>query len=267
LPPLLFKLLADRGLATEAIRGLALYDHLDTPRLVLEKWGALDPEGRAEAVATLTSRAVYAKELLLAVKSGRVARTDISAFHARQIQSFGDAELTKLLSETWGDVRSTSAEKQSAIARLREDLSSGELSKADLPQGRLVFQKTCATCHVLYGQGKQVGPDLTGGNRKNLAYLLENIVDPSASVAADFRMSVIRLADGRVVNGVVLRRAGQALTVQTQKEEITLAASDVEEMQPTALSLMPDGILEPLTRDQVRDLFSYLMSSEQVALP
>ena len=61
--------------------------------------------------------------------------------------------------------------------------------------GRL--RKVCASCHQLYGYGGEIGPDLTGAGRDNLDYLLENIVDPSASVSADFRMVVVAMNDGR----------------------------------------------------------------------
>jgi len=105
-----------------------------------------------------------------------------------------------------------------------------------------------------------VGPDLTGANRDNLDYLLENIIDPSAVVAADFRMSVVILKDGRVLTGIVGGRTAKTLTVQTQTDKATVQIFEVEEIQPTALSLMPDGLLGPLSDEQVRDLFGYLMN-------
>ena len=67
----------------------------------------------------------------------------------------------------------------------------------------MIFNTACASCHTLYGEGGKVGPDLTGGGRNNLDYLLENIVDPSAVVTADFRMSILDLKDGRVLNGLI----------------------------------------------------------------
>ena len=66
-----------------------------------------------------------------------------------------------------------------------------------------VFDRICGTCHRLYGNGGEIGPDLTGSGRDNLDYLLENIVDPSATVSADFRMVVVAMRDGRVLNGLV----------------------------------------------------------------
>ena len=130
-----------------------------------------------------------------------------------------------------------------------------------------MFNKTCSNCHVLFGSGKSAGPDLTGGNRRNLDYLLENILDPSATVAADFRMTVFNMTDGRVINGVVVEKTEKTLTVQTQNDRVTIQRSDIEEQKTSTLSLMADGLFQNLTDEQVRDLIGYLMSPDQVALP
>ncbi|MFN0055072.1 MAG: PVC-type heme-binding CxxCH protein [Planctomycetales bacterium] len=265
--PLLQKLIGDRELVGEAVRGLAAFDAPETPRMVLDAYPRLDPVGRISAVDTLVSRPAYARALLDAVKAGRLARREVSAFHARQIQSFDDAELTSLLSEVWGAARATDAEKRTQIAALREKLSDEYLESGNLSAGRGMFQKHCSTCHVLYGQGKSAGPDLTGSNRKNLEYLLENLIDPSASVAADFRMSVVTLASGRVATGVVVEQSERTITLQTQQERVTIDRQEIEEQKGTSESLMPEGLMKNLTEEQLRDLIAYLRSSEQAPLP
>ncbi|MFN6105247.1 MAG: dehydrogenase, partial [Planctomycetaceae bacterium] len=108
---------------------------------------------------------------------------------------------------------------------------------------------------------------LTGGNRKNLDYLLENVVDPNAAVATDFRMSVLALKDGRVLNGVVVGKTDKVLTVQTQTESVFVAKDDIDEIRQTDASLMPEGLLGTLTEEQIRDLVGYLQTSQQVPLP
>jgi putative heme-binding domain-containing protein len=263
----LFKGLDDRDLLIESLRGLAGYDHPETARRILERFGRLNADGRSVAINTLVARPQSAQALLAAVADGRVPRQEISAFHARQILSFGDDALARQLAQVWGEVRSTSAEKQQLAARWKSTLTSDWLATAHLSEGRALFQKSCANCHVLFGSGKSAGPDLTGGNRRNLDYLLENILDPSATVAADFRMTVFAMNDGRVINGVVVEQTGKTLTVQTQNDRVTLQRSDIEEQRASALSLMPDGLLQNLTDEQVRDLIAYLMSPGQVPLP
>jgi putative heme-binding domain-containing protein len=119
----------------------------------------------------------------------------------------------------------------------------------------------------MYGSGRKLGPDLTGSNRKNLDYLLENIIDPSASVGIDFRTVVVSLADGRVLTGVVSERNERTLVLQTAQGPAALDRHEIEETTPTGLSLMPEGLLQNLSAEQTRDLFAYLMGSEQPPLP
>jgi putative heme-binding domain-containing protein len=93
------------------------------------------------------------------------------------------------------------------------------------------------------------------------------LIDPSASVSADFRMVVVAMSDGRVLNGIVRAQTDRTLTLQTQTEAMVLDRRDIEELRPSPSSLMPDGLLDPLKADEVRDLIAYLMHRTQVPLP
>jgi putative membrane-bound dehydrogenase-like protein len=265
--PLLKKLVSDRATAGVAMKGLAAYDDPATPKLILQHWNNLQPDERPDALVTLTARPEYARALLKALADGKIARGDVTAFHARQIHSFGDEALNKELAKVWGEVRSTAKEKQEQIARYKKELTPEKLKAGNAARGRLVFQQSCASCHVLYGEGKAIGPDLTGSGRDNLDYLLENIVDPSAVVAKEFTMSVVTLKNGRVLTGVTVEPTERTLTVQTQTERVKLDRDEIDVVRPTAQSLMPDGLLAAMTDEQVRDLIVYLMGKEQVPLP
>ncbi len=265
--PSLFKLLGDRVMVREAIRGLAQYDHEDTPKQILNRSKSFGPAERVEMINTLSSRPLFAKALLAAVRDKSIAPNEVSAFHARQIRSFEDAELNKELTELWGDVRATADDKKKLIEHLRSELPNDTLAKSDLRAGRAIFQKNCANCHVLYGVGIKIGPDLTGSNRKNLDYLLENMVDPSASVGADFRTVIALLEDGRVVNGVITATTERTLTLQTIQEPVTLDRKEIASIKQSTTSLMPDGLLQNQSSEQIRDLIGYLMSMDQVPLP
>jgi putative heme-binding domain-containing protein len=230
-------------------------------------WHQFGPNERAAAIDTLCSRPAYAQKLMDMLRDGTIRKSEISASHARQIRSFDESHLNAQLSELWGEVRTSTAEKRSLIEQLKSKLTPVAVAEAHPSQGRALFQKHCANCHVLYGAGHKAGPDLTGSNRKNLDYLLENIVDPSASVGADFRALVVVLDDGRVLNGVITDQNERTLTLQTAQDPVTLDRQAIEEIQPTSNSLMPDGLLQNLSDGEVRDLVAYLMSVEQVALP
>ena len=258
------KLLSVRHLNTTALAGLATLNEPAVGERLARAYRSFNLADRPSVIETLVSRAVFAKPLLEELAAGRTAKTDLTTSHARQILRLNDEELAARLREVWGDVRDSSAEKQALIAALKSQLTADRLAEADKGRGRTLFNRHCAGCHQLYGHGEKVGPDLTGADRKNLDYLADNVADPSASLAADFRMTVFELKDGRVVSGVPLARTPQAITVRTQKELLTLAPDDIEESQATSLSLMPEGLLDALSETDRRDLFGYLMHPVQV---
>lgn len=267
LAPLLQQLLTQRGMAGEALRGLATIADPKTPELIVNSYERLDPHARMEAITTLTSRATYAVVLLNAVADGTIGRRDVAAFEIRQMASLRDERLERLLQSLWPEHRPASSEKENRLAELRELLSESQIAAANRGQGRAVFERSCAVCHTLFGNGKNIGPDLTGSQRTNLNYLLQNIVDPSAQLAENYRMSIVSLADGRVVNGVVLTHDQPNVRVQTPTELLSVPREDIERIVASELSLMPERLLDVLASQQIVDLFAYLMSSQQVALP
>ena len=215
-------------------------------------------------IDTLVSRPSFARPLLEEIAADRIPRADVTPFHARQIRSFNDAQLTRRLGEVWGELHDSSAEKQQLIRNWKTKLNAPTLAAADQSQGRLLFEKTCGVCHTLYGHGGQVGPDLTGSGRDNLDYLLDNIIDPSAVVNADFRMTVVELKDGRTLNGLVAAKTERTITIKTMTETVALERAQIESLRESSLSLMPEGLLEALKEAEVRNLISYLMSRSQV---
>ncbi len=256
-----------RSLNTIAVGGLTGIDDPALAQRLAKSYRSFYPAERPALIDALASRPSFALALLQEMKDGKITRTDLTPVHARQIHSFENADLSKQLTEVWGELRDSPAEKVALIESLKKQLTPEVLAKADKGQGRVLFQKTCANCHRLYGHGETIGPDLTGAGRASLDYLLLNMVDPSATVGAEYRLSVVVLNDGRVLNGIVATRNDKTLTLQTAKERTTIELSEIEEVKPSTVSLMPDGQLQTLTAEQVRDLVGYLMHPVQVPLP
>lgn len=264
------KLLDDREINGLAARGLGMSDDPAVGELLARRYrGSFRPDARQEVLAVLVSRPSFARALLNQLGDGpeQIARTDVTPFHARQIRGFKDKELTRLLGEKWGVVRDSSEDKVQLIAALKQKLSADVLAKADQRQGRQLFATMCAACHVLYGQGGKIGPDLTGAGRQELGYVLDNVVDPSAVVAADYRLAIVTLKDGRVLQGLIPERGERTITLQTMTERLTIETAEIAETQLVNQSLMPEGMFQTLNDTQIRDLVAYLMGREQVALP
>lgn len=255
------RLLGKAELTNSVLKGMTRLDQDKIPELVLRRFSKMDPEGHKLAIDLLSGRLPYAKRLLAAIEKKQVPAKMISASHARRISSFENKALNEQLNRVWGTVRTTPAEKLKQIDRLREELSKEAIAAADVQAGQKLFQKTCATCHVMKGQGGVVGPDLTGSDRKNMNYLLENLVDPSSSVADSYRSSNVLLFDGRLLVGVVTNQNKKTLTLQTKDAVVKIDREDVEAIKQTPLSLMPDGLLDSMTAKQRADLFKYLQNN------
>ncbi|MGV3755782.1 MAG: dehydrogenase, partial [Verrucomicrobiota bacterium] len=261
------QLLSVRFLNPVAARGLAQFDDPIIGDKLVKAYKGFHPSERPQLLATLVSRASFAKALLDAIGANVVPKDDLSAFHARQIRSFNDENLNQRLGEVWGVIRDSDADKKKLMTDWKAKLTPESLAKANKSAGREVFTLICANCHKLYGEGGQIGPDLTGAGRDNLDYLLENIIDPSGVVNADFRMSVVDLKDGRTLNGVIRSKNARTLSVQTMTELLTIEQTEVDKLTESTLSLMPEGLVEALTEQQVRDVIAYLMHRGQVPLP
>jgi len=262
------RLVGDPRINLIAAQGLALDDDPASAQLLVDSYRRFRSPNRAAVIAILSSRPSFADVLLTAIESGKIARQEVSAYDARAIRSLGDERLTAKLGQVWGEVRQTPEDRQASMAALKQMLTNVTNPAAiDLSAGRALYHELCGKCHKLYGQGEAIGPDLTGSNRNNLDYLIENVLDPSAVVSKDYRVSLLMMADGRVLNGVIVSQNERTVQLQTQTERLAIDKSEIDEVKLTAQSPMPEGQLENLTAEQIRNLFAYLMHPVQVPLP
>lgn len=264
-------LLSVPALSLTAIEGLATFDDPATADRIVARYPNLAPHERPSALAVLVSRPAFARVLLAHLNTPTakivIPRNDLTPVLARQIRSFNDRELSKRLNDVWGEVRESSADKQQLIASLKAKLTPDFLRTGDPSQGRAIFASVCAACHKLYGEGNTLGPDLTGSGRHEIGYLIENIADPSAVVAADHLLNIVTMKDGRVLNGTISAKTDRTLTLKTADLETTVDRTEIAKQEQLPVSLMPEGLLTALNDDQVRHLIVYLTGTAQVPLP
>ena len=255
---LLKKEINDKSVATQVTRSFVHCEEAQVAEVILNRFRVLKPRGKTAAINTLVARKEWATVLLDAIGQAKIEKSFVSAWHARQIMNFSDPGLDQQLQQVWGTIRETAADKLARVDELRQQLTRDDLPTPNLENGKLHYTKHCASCHTLNGAGGNIGPDLTGSDRGNLNYLLENLVDPSASIAESYRSSVIQLTDGRLLTGVVVEENERTLKLQTEEELVSIDLLNIDQRRLTKLSLMPDGLLDPLNEDQLRDLFGYL---------
>ena len=247
-------------LTEPALRALPAFADPRVVDVVVSAFPRLSATARVAAIQTLIARADSARGLLDAVAAGRIDRREISLVQARQIAQLGDASLAGQLDRVWGSVGKPSSETEATLRRLRHELTPAVLQGANLAAGSQVYDQRCAACHQLFGRGQSLGPDLTGSGRKDLEYLLLNVVDPNAVIASDYRLSVVTLKDGQVHSGSIVKETDRAVTLRTMAAEVTVDRAEIKSTQRLPMSLMPPGLFESLSATELRDLVGYLMS-------
>jgi putative heme-binding domain-containing protein len=249
------------------LRALASFDHEAVGPTLLTLYPRLSPEEKPDAVQTLAARPVTASLLLNAVEEGVIPREAVPPFIARQIRNLGDDKLRERLALVWGSISDTPEDKRTLIHQYKTRLVDHAMKDADPRRGRLLFAGLCATCHTLYGEGGKIAPDLTGSNRADLQYLLENVLDPNAVIGREYQLTAITLKDGRVVTGTIAMESGASLTVQMLGASETLSKEDIAKREVLPVSMMPEGLFQTLDDRQLRDIVAYLSTKEQVQLP
>ena len=261
--PVLQQLLDDPPLREAALEGLAAFDEPRTAELILRRYAEFDLPAKRAAINTLAGRVQSARQLVTAVKTGTVPAKDLTAATARQLRDLDDGQVDAFVDEVWGVARTTPKDKAQAIERWKQVLTDARVRAADPSHGRALFARTCAQCHTLYGEGGKVGPDLTGSNRFNLDYVLQNVIDPSAVIAREYQVTLIRTKDGRVVSGIATE-GDHAVRMLAETGTVVVPRTEIDRMKRSDLSMMPEELLNGLGEQDVADLVAYLRTSEQV---
>jgi putative heme-binding domain-containing protein len=266
LAPTLQHLIADKELGAAALAGLAAYDESNTFSVILDAYPKLDLAARRAALNTLAGRLTYAKDLTTAVRANKIPKADLTAYTIRQLRDLGDDALNKFVDEVYGVARASSGEKAQQIANYKSMLTDAVIAGGNASHGRAVYAKTCAQCHTLYGVGGTVGPDLTGSQRANTDYIVQNVVDPGALIAREYQVTLIRTKDKRVVSGIATETP-DGYKVVTETGTTIIPKTQVDKLKKSELSMMPEGLLNGMGDRDVIDLFAYLRTTAQVPLP
>ena len=255
---------------------LSALGRLDDPKVadaVLTRYAKLDPELQPSAIELLTQRASWSKQLLSQVGEKKIVATAINVNQARRIQALKDADLSALLSRHWGQVRDTrSPDREKVVAEMKSLIRQ---QPGDPFAGEKVFKRVCAACHKIYGEGPDIGPDITLNGRNDFNQLLSNVFDPSLVIGAGYRVCTVVNKAGRVQSGLLVEDSPQRVVLKpvavaakaanttdspviVGKLEI-IPRDDIEEFKINELSLMPEGVEKQLSPQEITDLFAFLV--------
>ncbi|MEI6231805.1 MAG: PVC-type heme-binding CxxCH protein [Planctomycetota bacterium] len=241
----------------EAIRGLGSFSSIDNAKGLIERWKSFDVAAKVDTLDVLCSRADFASALLDACAANSIARTEIGAAAVRRMRELKDDALNTKIETAWGRVRERAPDEIKAqIEKYRAVVKDGA---GDAKMGAAIFEKTCMPCHAIFAKGNHVGPELTGSNRKDINYLLENIVDPNAVVGAPYNVWSIKKKDGIVLSGLIAEQDEKTVTLKSEndKREV-IQREDISKMTDQKKSMMPEGLPDTLKPQEFRDLVKFL---------
>ena len=230
---------------------------------LIERYNEFSSMEKLEIVQTLASRSSYGWRLTRAIRDGMVPKRDVPAYVARQLHRVVGSGFL----ETWGQISKVSNEKIASYEKYSDLLSADALNSANIQAGKTTYDGLCGACHVMYGEGGKIGPDLTGSNRTNIEYLLNNIVDPNSDLQDDYRMVLVTTRDGRTYAGNIISESDRTLTLRiVGQDQVIISKSDIQSKEVQTVSMMPEGMLDFLTDREVIDLIGFLQTNSDAAL-
>jgi putative heme-binding domain-containing protein len=241
----------------QVVAALGTLDDPKVAEILLAAYSQIEPELQPKAIDVLTQRAVWSKSLLGRIAEKKLPPSVLNVNQVRKLLATKDADLVKQVTKVWGTVRDgRNPQREQLVVEMRELIKK---TPGDAKAGRLHFNKICAQCHKMHGEGQEVGPDITANGRSDFEQLLSNVFDPSLVIGAGYTATTVVDNNGKVSSGLLVEDSPQRVVLKTQGGKIeTIARGDVDQMARSKLSYMPEDVEKQLRPQEIADLFAYL---------
>jgi putative heme-binding domain-containing protein len=226
---------------------------------VVDRWQQFTPTVRRAAVVLLMRRPEWAATLLLEIENRTINRTDLASELWAQLKQHPDRSVSRRAERLTERGALNTTGREEIVAKFLPLAN----EKGDAVRGRSVFTTNCAVCHTFNGEGKTVGPDLTGIGARARSEILADILDPNRSVEANYRAWIVSTKDNETYTGRLeseTQTTVEILDANAQKH--VLQRKDIASMQASQLSIMPNGF-ETLLPDDLKGLLEYLTQGRQ----
>jgi putative membrane-bound dehydrogenase-like protein len=255
-PELARGLVAALGKSESPAVGTALADQL--PKLT--------PAVRQSALSILLSRNDWTMSLVEAIEQGKLQLADLSLDQKQALANHPDRRIVgrsrRVLSADGG---LPNPDRQKVL----DELVALTHQKGDVTAGKLVFKNQCAKCHTHSGEGTKIGPDLTGMAVHPKHELLIHLIDPSRSVEGNYRVYTVLTAEGQTINGLLASETKTAIElIDTEAKRHIVLREDIENLQASTKSLMPEGFEKQVKPQELTDLLEFLtLRGKYVPIP
>lgn len=250
---------SEPALQRVALQSLASYDSETVAKTLLSAFGSsISAEHglRSTACRTLASRPLWAKQLVAELNAWRIRPEQVPADVVQQLRSYPDAVMQQQINQLFGKIIDPESEQRQEFTRLKKILAEG---RGNADRGHDLYNKKCANCHQLFGEGNKVGPPLDGYERGSLNFWLNAIVAPSMEIREGFQSYLVLTDDGRSVTGMIADQDSKTVTLRNAENQVSvLSREQIESLRALPTSLMPNNLIGEMTDQEIRDLFTYL---------
>lgn len=263
--PTLFKLFGvDEVSAVKrvALQTLARFDDVRVAEGIIKRYGSTLPAEhgiRSTAELVLASRPDWGAMMMDQVDRAVIKDRDVSPDVVMLLMQHGESELAERVQKHWPGIVAGGGGVDLAAESER---IKGILAKkpGDAVGGKAIFTTRCSACHQLFGEGKNMGPDLTGYERQNLDFWIHAIVNPSLELREGYLNYVATMNDGRTVSGLMEDQSPKTVSLRDLNGQVqVLNRGEMESLSASPISLMPPALLNGLDETELRDFFAYLM--------
>lgn len=236
---------------------LAKFDDPAVAEIVLDGWPRFSPPLRAAATELLFARPVWTKALLDAIDQGTVQAADIDPARFKQLAARGDAAVRPRAEKMLASLEL--GRRQDVVEKYRDVLA----LRGDAQRGKAAFKKICAACHRVGDLGHEIGPNLATVKNRGAEAILVNVLDPNREVNPQFVNYVLIADDGRTLTGMIAAETATSVTLRrAEAASDTVLRVNIDELQSTGMSLMPEGVEKELSRQDLADLLEFLLNPE-----
>ncbi|MBK8095215.1 MAG: c-type cytochrome [Verrucomicrobiaceae bacterium] len=254
------------GAAPSLKRGIlqaaAKFDDKRLPEALLLGWEgqiAGDKALREDALRVMAGRKEWAQILINFVNEWKVPAKHFTIDIVRQLSLHKDAEIDASIEKHWKGLLATGPTpvKKKEAERIKAVIKSG---LGDAEKGKLQFTARCAVCHSLFGEGGKIGPELTGYDRSNADFWLDNMFTPSLEIREGFGAYIVKTKGGQMLTGLMDAQDAQGIVLKDiAGNKTAIKQADIEKLEASPISLMPEGLTTGMSDADLKDFFAYLM--------
>jgi putative membrane-bound dehydrogenase-like protein len=254
--PLLTPLLDNRQPQDLQLAALTTLDRFNEPGVaaaVLDAWPGFSPRLRSTAVEALFARPERLTALLDAVESGTVSPAELEAARVALLLNHADPAIKGRAESLFAAVKL--GRRQDVVDAYQAVLA----MQGDAGRGKLAFKKVCAACHKAEDMGHEIGPNLATIKNRGPETILLNVLDPNREVNPQYVNYVLITDDGRSMTGMIAAETATSVTLKrAENASDTVLRINIDQLESTRLSLMPEGVEKQLDQQAMADLIAYL---------